>query len=243
MTNTTFFFTPLVLMLISDECHDEFFVNLNFLDVPCLKMLIAKALGYLIILGSAIVKVPQIINIVKAGSAEGLSLMSLFADLVGITFTMAYAIHKGFPISTYGENMFMTVQGGILIMLVFHYNDNALGNLAFTPAYALALYALIHPTVLSMGTITTLQSSVLAIIVGSRLMQITTNFMNGGTGTLSVITVVMQFAGCLARVFTTLQETGDMLMATQFIVASALNGAILLQIFWYWNTADKKKTE
>ena len=42
-------------------------------------------------------KVPQIMKIVAAGSAEGLSYLSIFSELGAVTFTCTYNLGKGFP--------------------------------------------------------------------------------------------------------------------------------------------------
>lgn len=43
---------PLFLQMLTPECYDEFFLNFNFLDAPCLKTALSKGLGILIIAGS-----------------------------------------------------------------------------------------------------------------------------------------------------------------------------------------------
>lgn len=53
--------------------------------------------------------------------------------------------------------------------------------------------------------------------------------------------MALQFGGCLARVFTSVKETGDALVIVMYVVATIMNGIILGQIFWYWNAAHEKK--
>lgn len=43
--------------------------------------LISKVLGYAIMLGAVGLKLPQILSIVKSGSADGLSAISLYLDV------------------------------------------------------------------------------------------------------------------------------------------------------------------
>ena len=43
---------PLLLQILTPKCYDEFFLDFNFLDVPCLKATLSKGLGILIIAGS-----------------------------------------------------------------------------------------------------------------------------------------------------------------------------------------------
>lgn len=45
----------------------------------------------------------------------------------------------------------------------------------------------------------------------------------------------MQFAGCLARIFTSIQETGDVLVIVTYVIASLMNGLIFAQMFIYWD--------
>lgn len=47
-----------------------------------------------------------------------------------------------------------------------------------------------------------------------------------------------------ARIFTTLQETGDKYMLTIFIVSTVFNVTMVTQILYYWNVKidEQKKT-
>jgi mannose-P-dolichol utilization defect protein 1 len=61
-----FFFTP--------KCYENVFLGFNFTDIGCFKYALSKALGYGILMGSLMIKVPQILTILKHKSAEGISL-------------------------------------------------------------------------------------------------------------------------------------------------------------------------
>ena len=51
----------------------------------------------------------------------------------------------------------------------------------------------------------------------------------------------------VARIFTSIQETGDQIVILTYIVSSTVNTIIALQVIWYWNTTSqltaKKKIE
>ena len=74
-------------------------------------------------------------------------------------------------------------------------------------------------------------------------MQIVANFRNGHTGQLSFIMVLLLFLGAMARIFTTIQETGDKVMLLTFVVSTVLNGTLVFQVLFYWNVkpGSKKK--
>ena len=61
-------------------------------DTFCLKKTISKCLGYGIIAGSTIVKLPQIVNFVRAGSVEGVSRASSYLELVGYLLVSVFHI-------------------------------------------------------------------------------------------------------------------------------------------------------
>ena len=74
-----------------------------------------------------------------------------------------------------------------------------------------------------------------------QLIQIVANFRNGHTGQLSAITVFLLLGGSLARIFTTIQETGDALLLSQYLVACSLNAIMWSQILYYWNVTPSDK--
>jgi mannose-P-dolichol utilization defect protein 1 len=64
----------------------------------------------------------------------------------------------------------------------------------------------------------------------------------GHTGQLSAITVFLFFIGSVARVFTTMQEVKDPILLWGFVLASALNGLLALQMVIYWNKSVKPRS-
>ena len=93
-----------------------------------------------------------------------------------------------------------------------------------------------------MGQLSVVKVYMVFTLVCFQLIQAVTNFSNKSTGQLSVITVFMIFLGAIARIFTSIQETGDTLVIITYVVSSCCNGVIAAQMIWYWN-ADKVKKE
>lgn len=223
-----------------ESCYDEFFLNFNFLDVPCLKIVLSKGLGIGIILGSVLVKLPQILKLMGAKSAEGLSFKSVILELLAITGTMAYSIANKFPFSAWGEALFLMLQTVTIGLLIQHYGGRTGRGLLFLVVYFGLLVLLLSP-ITPMSVVTTMQASNMPAIIIGRLIQAATNFRNGHTGQLSAVSVFLLFAGSLARIFTSLQETGDALMALTYVISSACNGIIALQVLYYWNSSSERK--
>ena len=72
-----------------------------------------------------------------------------------------------------------------------------------------------------------------------QMIQALTNYRNQSTGQLSVVTVFMLFLGSAARIFTSIQETGDQMVIATYCVTAAANGLIVFQMLWYWNSKAK----
>lgn len=79
-----------------------------------------------------------------------------------------------------------------------------------------------------------------------QVSQITENFRNGHTGQLSFIMVLLLLFTHAARIFTTMQETGDQYILAIFTLSTVFNITMVTQILYYWNAtidAQKKKEQ
>lgn len=238
-----FFFTPLVLFIVPKHCHDEFFVNFNFFHVACLKIALSKCLGYIIVVLAPIIKFPQIIKVLRASSVEGLSLMGFVTELATQTGTYSYNSARGFPFSTWGESLFKACQTCFLVVLYFYYTKRPVAAISFPFLYGAIAYVLLSGLA-PMSFLVQLASLNIPLLSISRVSQITTNFRNGHTGQLSFIMVLLLLFTHAARIFTTMQETGDKYMLAIFTLSTVFNITMVTQILYYWNAttdAQKKK--
>lgn len=201
-------------------------------------MLLSKGLGYTIIAGSLLVKVPQIAKILTNKSADGINIFAVFLDLFAITFNLAYNYVSGFPFSAYGDGVFMALQTIIIGCLVLHYGGSTLKAALVFAAYLVFGWVL-------MGGITpkdvlwTIQACNIPILLLGKSAQALTNYKSSSTGQLSAVTCSMLLFGSLARIFTSYQETGDFMMILTYVMSTAANAVIVSQLLWYWNSAEK----
>jgi mannose-P-dolichol utilization defect protein 1 len=145
---------------------------------------------------------------------------------------LAYSVQNNFPFSTYGENLFLTIQNVLISVLIAFLSAarspaRPLGVLALYGATAFVLYTA------SGSTLAFLQLATLPLSVASKLPQIAQNTRARSTGQLSAFAVLSQFLGSLARLFTTLTEVGDARMGAGFALACALNAVLAYQILAY----------
>lgn len=216
-------------------CHDLIY-HLNITD-DCMKLFAAKTLGYGIIVGASAVKLPQVWKIFSTKSGAGITVLGVILELLAITFNASYSFRRDFPFSAWGEAIFLAIETGMIAFLVLYYSGKKLQSFLFSLLYGILVYALLF--IVSVETLWWLQSTVLPMSVIGKSIQIMKNYKAGHTGQISAVTAWSILIGSLARVLTTLQETGDMLTAVTFACSSAANAVIALQIVYYWKATTK----
>lgn len=228
------------LLLFTQECTKEYLDEFNFFHVACFKATLSKFLGLGIVGGSLLVKVPQIVKIIKNKSGEGINVFSVLLDLFAITAMLSYSFMRGFPFSAWGDAVFLGIQTLIIAVLVMHYNGETVKATAFLAAYLAVLFTA-NSGLTPIHVLWTCQTMNIPIVLVSKFSQAYTNYSNGNTGQLSAITCFMLFFGSLARIFTSIQETGDVAMITMYVCSTLANGVIVAQLLYYWNVDIKSK--
>eukprot|EP00658_Telonema_sp_P-2_P025801 TRINITY_DN203_c0_g1_i6.p1 TRINITY_DN203_c0_g1~~TRINITY_DN203_c0_g1_i6.p1 ORF type:complete len:271 (-),score=74.91 TRINITY_DN203_c0_g1_i6:1244-2056(-) len=240
-------FFPSFLPITTTQCLDKYLSLV--LDLDCIKFTISKGLGYGIVLGAVAVKLPQVFNIVSVKTVDGLAPSTYLFELISYTVYGVYCFRKNLPFSTFGENLFLALQNLVLLFcfLVFPikaggaapYSGSQVNSMAVTGTVTYA--AIVAGLYLSISTSSeNLSSYELALgalpnfmILTARLPQIWSNFSSKNVGVLSMITQSLTTAGCLARVFTTVQEVDDFVILGTACLAFGLNLIVFIQLLMY----------
>ncbi len=117
--------------LLSPHCYNEFILKQHFFDLGCNKMLLSKILGYAILVGSLLVKFPQIVKIKWNKSGVGVSVLAETIMLAAIFGSMAYGYTSEFPLSAYGDSYCLFIQTILVILLVLYYQRKYLAAVAY----------------------------------------------------------------------------------------------------------------
>lgn len=231
----------LILQIISQRCFDKYLIHADIFDLECGKALLSKGLGLGIVAGSMLVKVPQIVKILSNKSGDGINVLGVFFDLFAITCHMSYSFVSGFPFSAWGDGVFLAFQTAMIAALVLHYGGAPTRAAIFVAAYSSIVYVL-------MGGFTPLEYlwsaqafNVPVLFIGKSIQAIT-NYKNQSTGQLSAATCFMLFAGSIARIFTSAQETGDFMMILTYCVSTFANLIIVIQLFMYSKSKKEVKS-
>ncbi|KAK3804785.1 MAG: monosaccharide-P-dolichol utilization protein [Linnemannia gamsii] len=240
--------TPAVA-IIGDACYTSLIEEFNYHNALCIKLAISKGLGYGIVAGGAIVKMPQIFKISSTRSVQGLSLSSYLLETLACIIGLAYNIRHGHSLSTYGETFFVAIQDLIILGLMLHYTGKNIRAFIILSSFLLlgSILGITTRSVQDDGSVVTsfivsesalafLQEYAILIILFSKIPQIIENYKNKNTGQLSAFAVFNYFAGSLARVYTTLTEVKDVIILYGFLLSTFLNCVLALQMTLYWNS-------
>ncbi|WPT15237.1 Mannose-P-dolichol utilization defect 1 protein-like protein [Picochlorum sp. SENEW3] len=202
-------------------------------DAASLKTVTAVIVGWLVIAGSSVRSLPQILRIMRNKSVEGLSAVSFGSELMAFMITIAYNVRFMYPLSTWGETLTNGIQHAVLVGMIFFYNkDIKRQSKILTVLGMVAGVSFLFSHGCSDAILRWLQSLVIVILaVFGRIPQIVLNLRRGNSGELSFMSTFLSVLGNVARVFTTWALVNDgIIMATaisQLILNSILLGQIL----------------
>ena len=112
--------SQVVYGVFRQDCFESFTKG-DFGDTECVKFTFSKAIGFAIITGAFILKVPQIMKILSSGSVEGISPFSYYTETLNYVNTAALSMHLGLAFSVYGETLIILAQNAIIILLLWSY--------------------------------------------------------------------------------------------------------------------------
>ena len=185
-----------------------------------------------------IVKLPQIYTIVYNQKFPDTA--SIYGELLSSILATVWFRAQGTPFSAYGEVVILVASNILVVLSVWRYRFPGythaaifFGAIAVMSGVALSAAQNGVPSL----NLTAAQGSVIlqytfnGIFQVSRISQIAAIFSGGRAAAegLALFSLLLQFAGAAARVFTTAQEVTDVMQLIFSAVNAALNGIVLVQ--------------
>ena len=90
-------------------------------------------------------KLPQIIKILKSGSATGISFVGTLMELLAVTANGAYSFSQAFPWTSYGEAVTLSLQTSLIALLILWFNGNTIQTVLFSLIYGATVFAITTP--------------------------------------------------------------------------------------------------
>lgn len=219
-------------LFISKVCQNEMLQWKQLANGPCMLAAFSKILGFVLIGAVTISQVPQIVKILRKRSVSGISLVSFLLMLQASSSTVAYAIHKRYPVSSWGENIVLMHENVILICLLLRYSKKALASLSFLLVFIIYMLILLWPTI--PGTVLWfLYVFSLPAILASRAIQMFKNHRTKNPGQLSAMSSFLCIFQGFGRLTTSIIMTGDNIMIYTFSAVSLFNVLLFIQVLYY----------
>jgi mannose-P-dolichol utilization defect protein 1 len=202
----------------------------------------STALGFAIVAGSFILKVPQIVNILRNANCRGLSLTSNLLEMTSYVIGASWGVARQLNFKDYGEGLIVLVQLVVLILLIGFHGGRLVSVTLVLAVQIGSLYALCFGLI-PRSVHEVLLMAQLGLSLSSRVPQIYLNYWQRSTGVLSFTTYFLAFGGSGARIVTTALnvpwEAGKAQLLMQFALTCLLNFVLLAQIVRYRKSEKK----
>lgn len=184
-----------------------------------------------------VLKFPQILSVMAARSAEGLSLGSVLLEVTGFLVFLRYHMYYEYPMETYLEYPILIAQDAVLLLFILYYS----GSMRNALSYAGMFFGLWNVLVLKKWLIDIALNLCTLISASSKFLQLQHLWRAKDSGQASALTWGMATYTCATRIFTTLVTTGDIAVLVRFIVMLILNCWVVFTILRYRKKPEVKK--
>ena len=200
-------------------------------------------LGYIVVVASCCMKLPQVFTIIKKKSGFGISISSFTIEIALYAITFCYSYQSGLDFSTYAENLFLMIQDILIVFFTLYFAQQLKDKKVIQ---TVIIFVIVFPVLMFKNEIIFKLLNILQLLttpffIICKVPQIYESYKNKSTGSLSLVTTCGLLVGNLVRIFTTITEAkGDLGLLLPFIAGAALNSTIIFQILYY---GDKPKDE
>ncbi|XP_006624877.1 solute carrier family 66 member 3 [Apis dorsata] len=180
-----------------------------------------------------ILKIPQILNLLTAKSANQISIVSLLLELTSYTVMTSYNFTNGYSVLSYLEYPIILFQEYILIFLVLKYlNKINIFSILVSILY-IAISISLAMQLIPKFVLTILAPLCTPISVSSKIIQLLAIIRAKNADTVSPITWFISAFTNLTRVFTIWMDSADILLLGNFIISVILSSSIMFFAIYY----------
>ncbi|KYK67481.1 PQ loop repeat-containing protein [Toxoplasma gondii TgCatPRC2] len=108
-------------LLVNPRCTETLLAP--FQDFQCAKQVVSACLSIGILVGGSLVKLPQLVKILRAQSVAGLAEMSVFVEAISASIFVAYNVLERHPFTTWGEMLFVSLQNLCTLLLFWRFRS------------------------------------------------------------------------------------------------------------------------
>lgn len=198
-----------------------------------LLQLLADFLSLITIGMCFVLKIPQILNLLTAKSADQISVVGLLLELTSYTVMASYNFTNGYSILSYLEYPVILLQEYILIFLVLKYLNKINTFSILVSILYIAISISFAMQLIPKVVLTILVPLCTPISVSSKVVQLVAIFRAKNADTVSPITWFISAFTNLTRVFTIWMDSADILLLGNFIISVILSSSIMFSAIYY----------
>nr|CAD7394309.1 unnamed protein product [Timema cristinae] len=196
-------------------------------------LLIADILSVITILLCLVLKIPQILNVLKLKSAKGINVYGLILELTSYTIMTCYNYTNKYSLLSYMEYPIILIQQIILIYLVVKYMD-LLGQFSFV---CCGLYIGITVAFLTglfpRRMLAFLVPLCTPVSASSKVVQLTEILKTKNAESVSLLTWFLSAFTNLTRVYTVYMDSADYTLLVNFTISVVLSSSVLAAAAFY----------
>ncbi|CAK9829386.1 Solute carrier family 66 member 3 [Anthophora retusa] len=180
-----------------------------------------------------ILKIPQILNLLTAKSADQISVVGLLLELTSYTVMTSYNFTNGYSLLSYLEYPIILLQEYVLIFLVLKYLNKINTFSILVSVFYFILSISFAMQLIPKAVLMILAPLCTPISLSSKLVQLVAIFQAKNADTVSPITWFISAFTNLTRVFTIWMDSADMLLLGNFGMSVILSTSIMLSAIYY----------
>ena len=200
------------------------------------------------VIGSLVLKLPQIATVVRSGSVAGLSLQSLLLETTAFTVGFCYNSGLGYPLDSYFEYVLLIPQDVLLVLLTLRLSGRLTVSWLAALGAAAAVATGLASGAASPALLRLLLSFAMPIGFSSKIVQLRAILTSRDARSISLATWLLAALTSVARIITTVAQTQDVTLLGYFSMNLLLITLIVMAAFSHRHgpaaaTGDAKKKE
>ncbi|CAH1963948.1 unnamed protein product [Acanthoscelides obtectus] len=194
---------------------------------------ISNFLSVITIIICFVLKIPQILTILRVKSTKGINTIALMMELTSYTIMMSYNYRNGYAILSYLEYPIILIQEIILICIVLYYKDLLnMTSLIISMLYVTTLVSFLSG-ITPLGLLAFLVPLCTPIGASSKVVQLVEILKTKNSESVSVWTWFISAFTNFTRVFTICVDSMDLTLLLNFSVNTVLSSLVMIAAYHY----------
>ncbi|XP_076453851.1 mannose-P-dolichol utilization defect 1 protein-like [Babylonia areolata] len=203
---------------------------------------LTRVIGYLLIITTSGLQLPNIFKMLKSRSCEGVSLLSTAILLHSTSANVAYCINLNMPLSTWAESVPLMAQYIMMMCLLLLYEGRQRRMLLFVLLYVLLMLPLLLGVVPA-HLVSSLKVLTLPLTLMGKVYELYSTYKRGGTGQKSKKSIFLLNMRSGGRLLTSIFDTRDTVLVLCYAHACFWNTLITCQTVYYGHKRRRRMRE